>query len=162
MRKANLLSWSFALFALLAVLSFNACGDEEPVLDRDKFIGEYLGNLVCPGTLSAISADSVTFEIDVSADLNSTESVIVFLPVDGLPAPLDVSASVSGNTITFMDFKENVPIPQFPNFFGDINVSGTGTLVGSEISGLMSLEIFITGTEDLIGMDECTITGTKL
>ncbi len=161
MKKAKL-GWGFGLFILLAVFSFNACGDEEPtVLDRDKFIGEYLGDFNCPGLLAIISSDSVSFSIDVGVDPNATESVIVFLPIEGQPAPLSITATVSGNTITFADTKEDIPIPQFGGLLTDINVSGEGTISGDNLSGDMTLVITEAASGGLLGSESCTITGVR-
>jgi len=164
MKKADVFRWSLGLFVLVALFGFNACGDEEPdpqALDREKFIGSYLGELVCPGTLALISADSVDFSIDVGIDPNETQSVIVFLPVEGQPAPLSIKATVSGSNITFADTKESVPIPQFGGILTDIVVSGDGSISGNDIMGDMSMVIFLAGTDSQLGNDDCTITGVK-
>ncbi len=162
MKKTNLLQWGLVICSFLAVFHFSACGEEEePGLDRDQFIGEFLGNLVCPGTLSLISADSVSFSIDVGVDPAATESVVVFLPIEGQPAPLSIRATVSGNNITFDDKKENIPIPQFGNILTDIDVNGTGSIDGDAIMGTMTLEIFLAGDTTVLGSDTCEITGSK-
>jgi len=163
MKKADVLPYVMGLGFLLVLISFNACGDEEPTnLDRDKFIGEYIGNFMCPVALSLISADSVSFSIDVGVDKDVKESVIVFLPVEGQPAPLSITATVSGNNITFADTQEDVPVAQLDDFLTDIVVSGEGRLTDDKLTGTINIIMFVANSQtDVIGDDTCTLEGVK-
>jgi len=164
MKKSDILTWGLALLAIISVLSFNACGDDpvpDAELDREKFLGEYLGSLECPTTLSLLTADSVSFSIDTGSDLNDKQSIVIFLPIEGQPAPLSVNATVTGNNVSFVDKKEGVPLAQLGNTLVDIDISGNGSLQGDIITGEMNIDIVFSSNGDPIGMDVCTITGTK-
>lgn len=149
------------LALLIAIISiqFISCGDDEDdtpaVLDREAFIGSYLGMFNCPGQLSFVSSDSLVFSIDPGIGADES-SIILNLTVDGIPVAL--GGTVTGDTLNVMDQLTGVTIDVGIPVTGDVTGVGVATTNGTNLNG----DITLTFDAGLAAFsDDCTITGIK-
>lgn len=168
MRKVIFNNWSFLTLLLAATFLIASCGDDTPEemmeeLDREKFIGTYLGSLACPETLMFLSGEDVQFTIAAGVDPDATSTVTVTLPVEGTPG-LSLDATVSGNNLTVDSNLEGVPV----DILGTsilVNIDATGTFVYNDsdnsLAGNIALDVKSQATGGTVGTDDCQITGVK-
>lgn len=135
--------------------------DSQCVYARDKFIGNYKGSLICPGTLNGfINNAQYDFTITETAGGNINQ-VSVGITVFG--APTILAATVSGNTLTIDQTIPNVPIPfNGVTLTATIKATGTGTLGSDQktLDGVINTQITATGLPGAL-TDNCPIKGTK-
>ncbi len=129
------------------------------VYARDKFLGNYLGSLTCPGGLSFISDDTLEFSIAEFIDPDSTHLIILSLTVEG--NTLDLAGSVDGDELSIMHMLSGVLIP---TPLGDVAADITATGLAMMTNDNTSLE----GTLGLLAdaglltlEDNCSIIGVK-
>lgn len=141
----------------LAVESDGSC-----TYARDKFLGDYVGALACPGLLGAISNPDFTFSIaeglaggvgDVGVTLNNLG--------------VTINGTVSGNVITLDSEIPGYPFDAtgdgMPDFNADLTVTGSATTNddGATMSGQLDITAKSSDTGATLGSDSCTIDGTK-
>lgn len=145
--------------------SYNKDADESDaslcVYARDKFIGDYKGSLICPGTLNAYINNSVyDFKVQEKAG-GAVNEVTVGVSVFG--APVNLAASISGSTITIDQTIPNVPFTVAPGVTvtATIVAKGTATLAADNknLSGVLNVTISAAGLPPFA--DACPITGVK-
>ena len=124
------------------------------IYSRDKFIGEYEGNLACLNPfLSATINGMTTFRIEESSKNVSTVDVTILTdPI------LRLEADVQGNSIAVNTFLPNVNVGNMILF--DITVSGDLLLSSNQdtVSGILKIK----PQNDLNNVeDNCDIVGTK-
>lgn len=153
-----------ALSLILSIgLVMTSCGDDnnpEGEAAKTKFIGDYVGEVTCPGVLaSVINEPELDFNIS-NAIPEADNKVQVNLP--SLPIPLELTGTVSGNNVTMDETTvEDVAIP-----FGgleitaDISASGDGKLVGNTLTATINL-VGTTSSGEKLAEDTCTITANK-
>ena len=128
---------------------------------RDKFLGSYFGSLACPGLLSIISNDSISFTIEEGLDADKVEEVIVNLEVAGVPIALP--ATVAGDVLTVQADLQGVPV----NFGGvsvPADITGTGDAMLDASGDNISADLNLTVTIPSLGFTEtqtCTLLGAR-
>lgn len=125
---------------------------------RDKFIGNYVGTLNCPTSLTAISG-STTFSIDENLTGGKNDVTILITTNTGLIVPVtgtctddkvSINTTLQGVQITLM----GLPIT------ADITAVGEATYVDStkKIEGPLNITVLAFGTPIA---DICAFSGTK-
>jgi len=123
-------------------IQFTSCGEDEPeVLDREKFLGDYVGSFNCGGLLSVISSDSLAFSISESADPANEDGVILNLTVD--MNVIALAGVIASDTLTVMDMLEGitVDVPNLGSITGDITGTGLAILTGANLNGDINLSL---------------------
>lgn len=147
-------------FAVGLVLS--SCGGEETPeqeLDKDKFIGDYIGEVKCAGILATV-IDDPALEFNISNAIPADDNTVqVNLPT--LMIPLELTGTVSGNTVsmnetTVEDVMITDPLPVTLN----ITANGNATLAGNSLTATIDL-VGKTTSGDPLASDKCTITANK-
>ncbi len=129
-------------FDPLANVDSGAC-----VYARDKFFGEYEGSFLCTNDITKgfLSSDSLRFTVSPSLEDDDKSAVLFGLTIEGFP--IDLNASITGNTITindtFPDF--TIPVESLGNLRGDIIGLGSATLStdNSMLNGDLRLTILL-------------------
>ena len=126
---------------------------------RDKFLGEYLGSVLCLNALlSAVNSDSLDIKIEERA--TGGNDVKLNITVSGAPLALD--GSVVGGVLTASTVLTNYP---FNTPLGSLNVdiyaTGTGTMDATNkvLTGTLAIRVVYLGTE--LVNDTCSMSGTK-
>jgi len=162
----KLLSLNTLAFALLlgcVAIFMSSCGDDEPdtppVLDREVFIGAYLGTFNCPGDIDFANSDSLVFSIDPAIAVTDLNGIILNLSIDG--NPLALAGSVSGDTLFIMDEITGVPIDIMGlSVNGNVAGDGSATIANNNLSGEIELELSTAGLP-IVLTDKCVLTGEK-
>lgn len=147
------------VFATGLVLS--SCGDdgEEPVVEaaKEKFIGDYIGEVSCAGALAAFINDpQLAFSI-TDAVPETDNTVQINLP--SLPIPLELTGTVSGSNVNLDETTvDDVEVPfNGINLTLDVTANGDASLRGNALTAT----IFLSSTGDISATDECSIIATK-
>ncbi|NNE26335.1 MAG: hypothetical protein HKN09_05790 [Saprospiraceae bacterium] len=170
------------LFA--AALSLQSCGDDdvegctdassenynvEATIDdgsciyaRDKFIGDFVCEFLCPGPLAFISNDTLIITISPSLDEMNKSEVIFSLEVSGVSVGL--LGTVEGDSLFIDDTLMDVIIPH-PTF-GPLtaDIIGTGNAVMVDNDTRLVGNVGLTANTALIPIpltDNCTVEGDK-
>lgn len=171
------------LFSTIVVLLCGSCGDEvtgctdpegenydvnatvsgDCVYARDKFLGTFLGVFTCPGSLEALSNDSIQFTIIEGLDSDIKSDIILELIVDGFP--LAIAGTVEGNELILMQELTNVPIPILSGELpGDVTAVGVAMMTNGDqsLTATLNLDVIV----EIYGMpltimDACGISGEK-
>lgn len=184
MKQRNLTILAQMCFmAALMLVSFNSCSDpvkgctdpdaesynpdaEESddtqcVYARDKFIGNYSGSLVCPGTLNAFINNAVyDFTINETAG-GGVSDVTVGVTVFG--APVNLAATVNGSALTINQTIPNVSLPYNGTTIpATIAATGSATLGTDQktLTGAINVSIS-SAVLPIVLSDSCPISGTK-
>ncbi len=122
------------------------------IYTRDKFIGEYDGDLGCLGLLASMINGMTTFSIDES----SKGSEFVDVTIQSNPV-LRLEATVSGSILSVNSFIPGVTIGT-----GTFDITATGdlTLDNSQKNIQGQLKITLGGIATIT--DNCNISGTKI
>lgn len=165
-----------------STILFNSCGDDEIigctnpdaenfnaeatvsgdcVFARDKFLGTYMGSLTCPGQLTSLTNDSITFSIIEGLDPDIPGDIILEIAIDGIALP--IAGQVDGNVLSLMQNLRNVSVPTpIGDVMGDVDALGTAMVSADEmtINGNLALDVAVVG--GFINLtDNCTILGMK-
>ena len=148
--------WIF-LFVMVAGMVVVSCGDddEEPtVLDRDKFIGDYIGSFQCPGVFATAGSDTIEFNISASIDPDDMDGVIITIK-NILMLDLALDATVMGNKLVDI----NTVLPGTP--FGEVTGSGEAELSADETT--LTADISLTADIPILGTqtETCRLDGAK-
>jgi len=131
------------------------------VFARDKFLGTYMGSLTCPGQLTSLTNDSITFSVIEGLDPDITGDIILEIVVDGTPLP--IAGQVDGNVLSLMQNLRNVSVPTpIGDVMGDVDAVGTAMVSADEmtLNGNLSLDVAVAG--GILNLtDNCTILGMK-
>ena len=144
-------------FDATAVESDGSC-----VFTRDKFLGDYLGTLACPGPLAPISSDMFPFTISESVT-GGVDEVGVLLSNLGVT----INGTVSGNTISLNSVVPGYPFDAngdgTPDLMADLEVTGSATLddAGTNMSGQLDIVATSSDTGATLGTDSCSMDGVK-
>jgi hypothetical protein len=126
---------AFYLFSVL-LLVFSSCKKDDPVNDRDKFIGEYVGTQTVTFTF-----DNVIQSTNTEAGTESiTAGIMDNQVIIGADGEIQLKATVSGSTLTI-----NSQIVQVDNGDGTYTAStatGSGVLLST---GALTLTYQIVG-----------------
>lgn len=155
----------FSMILMASLVFLSSCRDEEPEVTDivgcmdpaaenydasataegdceyaiDKFIGNYLGSLECPGLLDGINTDSLVFSVAQTLGGEIHEATISIESLAGSP----IDATVDGN-----DLNVNGAIPNF--------VYDTGTALGEVTVDLMFVGLLTLDGNTLAGDIELT------
>lgn len=147
----NLVRFNTIILAVLlsfTAIQFMSCDDDEEkdpepvVLDREAFIGSYIGEFTCPGLLAFVSSDSLAFSIDPGVDPADESGIILNLSIDGNAVAF--AGSVTGDSLTVMDMLENVTIEIAQlggSVTGDVTGIGSATIDMNMIDGTITLTL---------------------
>ena len=180
----------FCLILFVGMLSLQSCGDdEEPVeMDvmgctdanaenynananvddgscvyaRDKFLGDYICEFVCPGPLAFVSSDTLSITIAPSIDETKLDEIIFSLEVSGVQVGL--LGTVTGDSLFINDELTDViiPHPTFGPLMADI--IGTGSAVMADNNTRLVGNVGLVAQTALIPIpltDNCTVEGDK-
>lgn len=143
MKIKNLL---IAMFLLVVVVS--GCKKDDPVLDREKFIGSWTGTATTVFKSNGSFVDSettaITENFDTGADLNQ-----ILL---GKNTEDELKAIVSGSTFTITQQSKFMKMDDGVNV--EIKISGTGVLSSN---GVLTLSGLMEGTYQNINMSWTTV-----
>lgn len=146
-----------------AALNYNANATESDgncEFATENYLGTYNGRISCGGTLAAVIPDtSVVFRITPHLDAAVKDSVNI--KVDGVEAlPFDISAGVNGMDLVLKQQVFNLPFEGIGNL--DLDIEGTASIDGNELSSEFLIDVFVAGTMDVFLADQpCSISGTK-
>lgn len=129
---------------------------------RDKFLGDYLGSLSCPGLLDAISTDSLTFNIaeSVSGPISDVGVTLNNIAVT-------INGTVTGSSVVFdseiLDRPFDANDDGIPDFNVDLKIIGSATIDDTETIMTGELDITAVATITQVALQEgvCQFTGTK-
>lgn len=144
-------------------LLMTSCGSDDPDpstdLDKEKFIGDYVGEFKCAGLLATVVDDpSLTFSI---TNTSPEEDDKVKVNLDDLEIPFELVGTVTGNNVSMSETRvEDYTVGAPLNMDIDVTASGNGTISGNSLSSTIDLEGF-TQSGVSLGKDKCTITATK-
>lgn len=151
------------LLCLASGLVLVSCGgDQEPEveLDKEKFIGDYLGEFKCSNPLLADVVDDSSFAFNIS-NTSPEEDNKIQVNLNELEIPFELIGTVSGNNIameetTAEDVMLTSPIP----LTIDVTATGNGTIAGNALNATIDL---IGRTQDgaELARDKCTITANR-
>lgn len=136
--------------------------DGNCVYTRDKFLGDYLGTLGCPGALAPISSDMFPFTISesVTGGINEVGVLLSNLGVT-------INGTVSGNVITLNSVVPGYPFDAngdgMPDLNADLEVTGSATLddAGTMMMGQLDIVAKSSDSGATLGTDSCTMDGVK-
>ena len=181
--RMNLFSIFLMTVLAFGMISIQSCGDDdiegctdpestnynaEATIDdgscayeRDVFIGEYLADFSCPGTLAFVNNDSLIIKIDPSLDQTNKSEVILNIPISGVDVAL--RGSVANGTLTINDELKDVVIPNVPivgTVMGDVVGEGTATMSNDNNTLTGNVMVTVkTAFTDIV--DNCTIVGQR-
>lgn len=153
--------WTICLIAV-AVIVFASCGDDGTGTtedSKDKFLGDYIGEVKCAGLLATVvNEPALAFSI---TNTSPEESDKVQLNMPDLTLPLELVGTVSGNNLTMEettveDFMVTSPTP----LTLDVTASGNGSLAGDDLTATIDLE-GKTPAGASLGTDKCTVIAVK-
>lgn len=131
------------------------------VFARDKFLGTYMGSLTCPGQLTSLTNDSISFSIIEGLEPDIPSDIILEIMVDGIQLP--IAGQVDGDVLNLMQNLRNVSVPTpIGNVMGDVDAVGTAMVSADQmtLNGNLSLEVAVAGGVVNLN-DNCTILGMK-
>lgn len=104
---------SYVLIFFISIFSFISCEKEEPVLDREKFLGSYNVSESC-------TSGTYSFAISITESSTSDDIIIINNFAD---YQLNIRATVDGSNITFNETQQGV------SFSGSGNISGNSLTI---------------------------------
>lgn len=136
--------------------------DGSCVYARDAFLGNYRGELACPGDLAFLSVDTITFSI--VEGINNIETVSVVFTNSALSG-VTFEASIINSELVIDQELDDVPLT-YQGFTLTADVTGMGNFTMSSDNQTMSGPLVIGATTEapssLNLVDDCTIVGTKI
>lgn len=155
-----------AVVFLIAGGVIYSCSDENKTLDRDQFIGEYLGEVKCGGAWqSFINSDEQPFSISEKLGGADNEVTIAFEST----VPISFDGTVSGRILTIDQMLPDLEVG--PDLDGDgnpdpitLHAKGSVTLnsAGNELSGTIDIDGFIKGVSTPVLRGSCPIKASKV
>ena len=119
---------------------------------RDKFVGEYSGNLNCLGVLSVSLNGETTFNIDESSSgVDKVDITIMTEPI------LRLEGTINGDVMTIRDTIPDITADPFGTF--NLIASGDLTITNQEMNIAGTLNVVI--QSGLTISDNCEIEGMK-
>lgn len=148
-----------------ASTNYNSAATEDNgscIYARDAFLGNYRGELACPGDLAILSVDTITFSIVEGIDNIETVSVVF---TNSALSGLTFDATIVNSELIIDQMINGVPIT-ISGFTGAADITGVGSFTMSEndtkMSGPLAIEAIIAPPISQTLSDNCTIVGTKL
>ena len=126
---------------------------------RDKFIGSYTGQLMCPGNLAFISG-STTFTIDENITGDKSEINILLTTNTGLLIP--IVGKCIGDKVTINTTLENVSIT-LGGTPREVTIVAVGEATYTESTKILTgpLKITVSNPPLINFTDDCTMSGVK-
>lgn len=122
--------------------------------ERDKFLGNYSGEIMCGFPVS----DGGTFDMEVNEGLSASDQVELVFSNTELPLPT-VQATVVGDSIFLID--KEVNDVEISGFVFDVLVGGEGAYQANmSISGIMTLGL-LNEDGEVEATSECEFTANK-
>ena len=154
-------------FVLILATALASCSkNDKKELERDVFIGEYLGEVKCGGAWEAfINSDAQPFSISEKLGGNDDEVTIAFES----SVPISFDGKVSGRILTIDQILPDLEVG--PDLDGDgnpdpitLHARGSVTLnaAGTELSGNIDIDGFITGIPVPVLQGGCPIKAPKV
>ena len=137
--------------------NYDADADESDgtcVYARDKFLGEYIGDMMCTG---GIIPDAEGFTIQIRESLNGDNAVEIEFIGTAAPMPI-LLGTADADQITVPEESYSVALdPDFPDIKTDILMSAIATLSNDDNQLNATVELTLFGTITII----CDVVATR-
>ena len=148
--------------------NYNADADEsDPTLcvyPRDKFIGNYVGSLVCPGALKGLFNFETGYAFSITERAGGeVEQVNLGISVQGVPLTVSGTVDKATNELKLVtDIPYQVEVAPGVMAPAVVKVNGTAKMKDDKnIEGTMLLSVVLTANNATVGADACPIKGVK-